>query len=532
MKKKEKKLDKKETKLDKKVKNSDKEKFSTKFLNIIKKRWLISGTNTILLIAILIAVVILINTGVASLDLVPIDCTQEKEYTITDESKRRVSSIENPTNVYVIGFKEESETYTIAKQYNKANDKINVELIDVTKRTDIAEKYSVSAGEQVIIIENDKDYKVIDYYSLFTYEGNSEVDLTEEKLTSTILTINSDDVPRVYFLTSYSNYSLELSNEINGMYGLSLYLDNEVFEYETLDMLVTGKIPEDCDTLVITTPIKDFDELTTNEIIKYINNGGNILWFNSSYAEKKDLPNVNKILALYGVNPFDEGYIYETDESKMVFGCTNCIIQNLGNTDIDKNLKRAVLLNPTKINVDDEKLEELNVSKEIIMSTDSTSYFRKDVSNTSLDTEGDTKGGFDIGGIFTKTIKEGKSEDTEETSEENNESSEESNDEKSIVSKLVIYGDNDFITDNQLQRGDYTSNPLILLENNVDLPLNSISYLIEHDEGITIRKKHTDIVTFTLTDGQKSLIFNIIFMAPVAIMILGIVVWQIRRRKK
>ena len=41
-----------------KVENS-KEKFSIKFINTIKKRWLISGTNTLLLIAILIAITIL-----------------------------------------------------------------------------------------------------------------------------------------------------------------------------------------------------------------------------------------------------------------------------------------------------------------------------------------------------------------------------------------------------------------------------------------------------------------------------------------
>ena len=52
---------------------------------------------------------------------------------------------------------------------------------------------------------------------------------------------------------------------------LDLY--GEELNYNTLDMLVSGAIPDDCDTLVITTPTKDFDELTTNEITKYINNG-------------------------------------------------------------------------------------------------------------------------------------------------------------------------------------------------------------------------------------------------------------------
>ena len=84
----------KEKKEKKPAKNTNKEKFGTKFVNTIKKKWLISGTNTLLLIAILVAIVILINSAVQSLDLTPIDCTSNKEYTLTNESKDRVKNIQ------------------------------------------------------------------------------------------------------------------------------------------------------------------------------------------------------------------------------------------------------------------------------------------------------------------------------------------------------------------------------------------------------------------------------------------------------
>lgn len=37
---------------------------------------------------------------------------------------------------------------------------------------------------------------------------------------------------------------------------LGIYLSNEVTEVDTLDVLSTGKIPDDCDTLIICTPKK------------------------------------------------------------------------------------------------------------------------------------------------------------------------------------------------------------------------------------------------------------------------------------
>ena len=314
------------------------------------------------------------------------------------------------------------------------------------------------------------------------------------------------------------------------MHYLSLYLNDEVLEYSTLDILVQGKIPEDCNTLVILTPSKDFDELTTNEIINYINKGGNILWLNSSYTEKKDLPNVNKILALYGVAPFEKGYIYETDNEKTVLGYASCFVQNLGNTEIDENLSRAILLNPTKININEDKLEELNVEKETIITSADTTYFRSDVSKTSLNTDGDEQGGFEIASILTKKIADESSEDGEDDSEnENQEQANEDSKKDEITSKLIIFGDNNFVTDTQIASN---INPMMFLENNADLALNSIAFLTDRENEITIRKNRSSGVTFTATDGQKEIIKRIIFIVPIAIIVLGIIVWQVRRRKK
>ena len=284
-------------------------------------------------------------------------------------------------------------------------------------------------------------------------------------------------------------------------------------------MMVKGSIPEDCDTLVITTPNKDFDELTTNEIIKYINNGGKILWLNSSYSEAKDLPNVNKILALYGIKPFEVGYIYETDDERTALGYASCMVEDLGSTEIAQKLKNVILLNSTKINVNTDELSNLGVTEQDIISTPSTSYFRKNVSNTSDDTTGDEQGGFTVGGIFTKKI----STESEENADESD------NDENALSSTLVIFGDNNFVSDIQLTS---QTNPMLILANNKDLMLNSIAYLTDNNEDITIRKDYTKASDFTPTDAQKLTIIRIIFIVPIAIILLGFIVWQVRIRKK
>lgn len=492
-----------------KQKNTNGEKLGTKFINTIKKRWLISGTNTLLLIAILIALVILINSAIKSLELTPIDCTSNKEYTLTEQSKERISNIENDINIYFVGFEEENSSVILAKQYNKANKRINVEIIDANERTDIATKYNVKNENNAIIVENGERSKILYSYDLYTYDSSyNTIDLTEEKITSAILNVTANKISNIYFLSGYSEYSLDYSG---GMYYLSAYLNDEVLNYKTLNMLTAGKMPEDCDTLVITTPTRDFDELTTEEITKYINNGGNILWLNSSYAEKIDLPNVNKILALYGINPFDAGYIYETDNDRRALGYSSCIVEDLGTTDIANKLTNIVLLNSTKININKDELENLGVEQQSIITAPDTAYFRKDVSSDSMSTDGDEQGEFTIGGIFTKTLSN--------SNEEN----------EKLASTLVIYGDNNFISDIQINN---QVNPMIFLGNNKDVMLNSIAYLTDQDEDITIRKDYTKMSSFTATEGQKSTIIKIIFIVPLVIMLLGIIIWQVRRRKK
>ena len=493
--------------------NENKEKFGTKFLNTIKKRWLITRTNTILLIAILIAIVVLINTFVQSLNLTAIDCTTNKEYTLTKESKEKIQDIQNSVTIYLAGYDDSAVQTSFAKQYSKANKNINVEVIDLNERQDIVEKYQLSSSSQAIIVTNGEKSKTIYSDELYTYDSNYQtIDITEEKITSAILNVTSEKIAKIYFLTGYSSFSLD---QDGGMYYLSSYLKDEVLEYDTLDMLVTGSIPEDCDTLVITTPSKDFDELTANKIIEYINKGGNILWLNSSYSKAIDLPNVNKVLALYGINPFEEGYIYETDESKSALGYANCIVESTDKTaDITKNLTNVMLLNATKINVNKDSLSDLGVTEQTLLTSSNKSYFRKDVSKTSIDTDGDEQGEFTVGGMYTKKI----TTSSEEGSE----------DENQIESKLVIIGDNTFVSDYQVNSQVH---PMIYLMNNKDLALNSIAYLTNNDKDITIRKDYTKTSSFETTDSQKALIMRIIFIVPIAIIVLGLVIWNVRRRK-
>ena len=515
-----KKTEKKKEKVDKKEKKEQKkqakkEKAPNKFIQTIKKKWLIDGTKTTILVLLIIAVFIAINLGMQALDLTPLDFTQEQLYTLTDESKERVKDIEKDVNIYFIGYTDEDSTVDLAKQYGKANERINVEAIeDVSTRPDLSQKYGIESGAEGIIVECGERSKVLTASDLVTYDTSTyeTISIAEEKLTSSILSVTADEVPKVYFLEGYSDFSLN-----QNMYMLSIYLGNEVNETETLDILSVGKVPDDCDTLVITSPSKDFDDVATNSILDYINRGGNILWLNAAIATEVDFPNVNKVLETYGIKPFEVGIIRETDTSKMVSEQPDLIMPEIQYSDITKdiyNTTGVIFVNATKINVDTDKLDELNVEENDLLLASEGSYFRTDFNNQQNGVaDGEETGTFVVGAEMVKTIQEA---DEEAGTEE-------------ITSSLVIYGENYFISDYQLsQNSQYGA---IQLAYNKDLVLNSIAYLTDREEDITARKD-TGTVTYTATEQQDTIIRAIIFTVPALIIIAGIVVWQVRRRKK
>ena len=142
-------------------------------------------------------------------------------------------------------------------------------------------------------------------------------------------------------------------------------------------------------------------------------------------------------------------------------------------------------------------------------STGSTSFIRtnfniQSYSKTEQDSE---EGSFIVGADVTKKISD------------------------DISSELVIYSSEVSAVNLQIPVSDQYYMYAVDLYNNKDIILNSISHLTERTNTITIRKDD-DSETYTVTAQQNSVIKLIIFSVPVIIIVIGIVVWIIRKRKK
>lgn len=479
-----------------------------KIIEIIKKKWLQDTTKTILLVAILLIAFISINTLIQKLDLQDIDITKNKLYTLSEESKNQVKNIEQTVTIYLIGFEDKTSLNDLLKQYTKQNENIKYETIkNIEDRADIKAKYQITDETQVIIVETAERNKILTINDLYTYDYTTykQIDISEQKITNAIIDLTIAKKPKVYFLTGHNEYGINTHLTV-----LNAYLTNETNDVESLDLLVKGEIPEDADTIVINTPSKDFSEKEVEIITQYINKGGKILWMNDPELTKNKYPNTQKILDMFGIT-FSEGIIIEQDTNKMISGTPNFIIPNVSNTNATKNIATdggVLLINSGKINiVNDEKLEELKVTDQDILTTSNKALFRTEVSNSNTSKiSSDEQGTFTIATKLTKEINE------------------------NTTAEMYIIASNLFITDYPITVGN-NQTPAIYFYNNKDLVLNIIAELTNREDTITIRKD-TGTISYTATEQQDKIIKIIIFTIPAIIILIGIIVWQTRRRKK
>lgn len=489
-----------------------------KIIESLKSKWLRETSLTLLLIVIISLAFIGINLWVQSLDLTDIDLTEEKLYTLTDASKEQIAKIpkEDKIEIYMFNYIEKSGIVDLVKQYTQINKNISVEVTTPTNRVDLASKYNIENYDEIynepiytILILAGEKYRVFTNYDLYEYDYNTRnyIDIAEQRLTNGLISVSSIGKTRkVYSLKGHERYSL------NTYYNaLMLYAEMENYEFQELDLLTQEKMPEDCSVLMICSPETDFTEIEAQKIKDYINEGGSILWMNDPFSSEKKLTNVQSILDMYGVSIDQNGIILEQDESKMVTQNPNMILPNVNSSVITKYLAyegSVVLFNASKLTfLDDDALSELNVVRTDILNSSSQAFFRTDTTINSLSmTESDEAGQQIIGALLEKSI-----------DEEN-------------ISKLVIYANNIFSTDYPIQIGEQRM-PAIYFRKNIDLVLNSVSYISENEDQIIIRK-NIDNAFYTATETQDKVVKVIIFVVPVIIIIIGIVIWQLRRRKR
>lgn len=503
------------------------EKFSLKFRKVV----IVSRLFTILMVLVLISAFVGLNFWIQSLDLPEIDVTANQLYTLSDSSKKALETINQDIKIYVFGIDENDSVVGLIKQYCEANDKITYEMLSSETNLAKVQEFELEDGYSIVVLESGDSKKIIDTSSEFhsyDYTTYAEVDTTEQTLTNSILSLSTENKPKVYFVEGHEEFKIASDSNPQVELGvLSTYLKNEAFDIASINLMSNQNVPEDCDVLAIMSPETDFLENETQAIINYINQGGNLFVTRDVLSQDSQLVNFQKILDVYGVS-VENGYILETDADKVVSNYPYVFRPQISNSnEITSDIASDSymwLAYSTKLNfLSEEELKNLNVTyEELLGTTDSAIFINDFSSDINAAAASSQKGHFTVAAQVTKTISEGSS--AEET--ENEEASD------GVQSKLIISGNGQFMTDYIVSE---LSNqyPLSYLGSNKDFAINAISVLAKKEGGLTIRKGMAGTsYVFTATAEQNRIVLAVIFIVPIVILFIGMIVWRQRKKRK
>ena len=280
-------------------------------------------------------------------------------------------------------------------------------------------------------------------------------------------------------------------------------LEKEGYKVSKLSMLTKPKVPEDASVLVIAGPQKKLLDKEMEEIEKYVDNGGKLFLLIDPVTEVKASTGFSKLVKKWGVHSdrnvvIDPVQYFWTDPSAPV-------VSEWETHQITDKLPAAFFPGVGEMSpADDAPLEYVVTS---LAKTSSSSWLEKDAgtSEVKFDEGKDKQGPISIAVAV------------QEQSQ-----AEEGGDDDQEMTRLVLIGDSDFASSG-------FSDAL----GNQDFFLNSVNYLAEDEDLISIRPKDEEQRTVALTGRQAQLIFyTTVFGMPAIVVIVGILVWLKRRKKR
>ena len=183
-------------KLEKKENLKEREvSFGEKLSLKLRKGIIGNKLKTVLLILIVICAFIAINMWANKNDLIQIDVTENKHYTLSQTSKDIIKNIDQKVTIYIYGYDENSTYVDFFKQYKACNPNITYEIVTETTHYDIITEYNMGHYNEIAVVSEKADVTM----SVYDFETSEYVngvvqyiDVTEELLTNAIVKVTDN----------------------------------------------------------------------------------------------------------------------------------------------------------------------------------------------------------------------------------------------------------------------------------------------------------------------------------------------------
>ncbi len=484
-----------------------KNKFSFKnvFGKMLKSRGLKYGSNSIILIVAVIALVVVINMLVDLTDI-KWDLTPEKLFSIGETTYEILDDLDK--DVEIIGLVDESrindsndlkEIDEILSQYAKRSSYIKVRYVDpdrnpgIYKEIDPDELKSIKMSDYVV--KCGSKIKVINYYDMFdfTYTQNFESYVTgsnaEPAITGAIKYVTAEYTPTIYFLAGHNERSIDKDYSV-----VKDYLDRNNYDVKEINLLTEEKVPDDAEMIIVASPQKDLAQAERERLMEYMDNGGNAIMMFDPIDQDPDLANFQSILQDYGVS-LNYDVARENDQNRFLANSPTDLIPIIQNTDVTRDLANAgisVLIPRSRsINILKNTKEYIKVNP--MITTSEVAIGELIDASRGQNTQGPLN-------LAVSVLDEGGYE----------------------PSKLIVFGDGDFLSDSVYEG---------ISPYGIYVFFNSIQWMTdEREDEIMILPKKYEVRRLDNTQLEANVMAAVVMIViPLLILGTGVYVW-VRRR--
>jgi ABC-type uncharacterized transport system involved in gliding motility auxiliary subunit len=431
------------------------------------------------------------------------DLTAAKQFELSDQTKKVLHDLKDPVKALVFAQTNDFQRYRDRlDEYQYQSKLLQTEYIDPDKQPGVATKYDVR--QPTVVFE----------YKGRTEKANSD---SEQDLTNSLIKVVQGKQPKVYFTQGHGEKDIN-SSDRGGYNGISSALKSDNFVVDSIVLAQQKEIPADADVIVIAGPKTDFFQPEIEMLKTYLAKGGKLLVMLDPVI-KLDAPKPEQLIALlkdWAISADDDvvldisgmGRLIGTDESVPVAASypSHPINQN-GSFNLLTAYPLARSMSPVEGGANGRTAQSfVQTSKESWGETNLKGLVNREPAKKDPE---DKAGPVSLaaavsapapGAPAQKTPANGEAPKTPET-------------------RVAAFGDSDF-----------ASNGALGITGNRDLFLNTLNWLAQQENLISIRPRDPEDRRITLTADQERRIFYLtVLIVPGLILLAGVQTWWRRR---
>ncbi|HEK85097.1 MAG: GldG family protein [Candidatus Saccharicenans sp.] len=459
----------------------------------LKRKSFIYASNMLSIVILILAILVLVNFFLARHHY-QVDLTAAKIHSLSDQSIQVLKNLKKDVNLKCFfrdGNPSRPTIESLLKIYAYHSPRIKYEFIDPDKNPGLVKKYGITQDGTTVFECGDKENRI--------------TTASEEDITNALIKVTREKKKIIYFLEGHGEDSIDDSAD-SGYSTAKSELEKIGYEVKKLSLALTENFPSDCSLLIVPGPKKSLLPNEFQALKNYINQGGRILFL----VDPETSSGLEPYLANYGFKLVND--LVVDPVSRMIGGDYFMpVVTEYPEHEITKNFRYATFFPLARsVEIAETKPAGMTLTEIAKTSPNSWSERQLDKKEVSFDKDKDKAGPISIAVVGTLKITENPSSSTEKK---------ESTPSPAKEARLAVFGDSDFIT-----------NRYYNLSGNGNLFLNTVNWLTEESDLISIQPRTQSPRTIQLTPSQgRWLMFVSIILLPVAVLITGLFIWLKRR---